>query len=855
MIANSMAQPQMEWQHCLGGSGIERGQSVIETSDGNILVVGYTESSDGDVSSSIGGVDIWVVKLTQSGVLLWEKCIGNASLSDYGLSVSLTNNGGFIVGGYISSGVNSAAYVVKLDSVANVEWSSTYGSSTSATAFSVLQTPTGEYIAVGTETIGNDKDYCVVKFDTAGNQIWNKHYGGGDSDMARDAAIAPDGGYILTGQTESINGDVTGNHGMQDYWVVKLDTAGNIEWQKCFGGTHNDVAQSIINTPDGGYITSGKAFSTDGDVTGHHGLNLNTDFWVVKMDSAGTLQWQKCIGYSGGDDAEAIYRTPQGNYILTGPLSSNTGEVPGNRGIFDLFVVCIDSLGNELWELCAGSTEEDYAYDAIPTSDGDIVVTGYVSGGDIDVTGFHGEDDVWVFKLNNDFNKITGNAYFDLNSNAIHDVNEPPAQHVTISENNTGRFSFSGLDGSYSIAVFDTGNFSTQPLSTFNYYTSPLPQNSTFTGFYQVDSLNDFVYQPTGSYNDLQISVTPLGSFRTNQNALYLINYENTGTTTITPTILFFPDNNVSYSSANPAPANVYTDSVVWSMPSLGPFETGSILITVHVNSGLLVGTAINSSARIDPVAGDANTSNNYADWVVHTMASLDPNNILVNRDTVFTSELISPPWLEYIINFQNTGNDTAFNVRVLNNLPVALEHPSIEIINSSHPVNAGYGSYAGLMEFNFNNILLPNKSVDTAGSHGFVRYRVKPVSTLLAGDSIKNAAAIYFDYNEPGLTDTAVTVISPGTPLGITADHASNSGFIIYPNPASHYIVIRRNVAFQKDEIILVSDLYGRKIMEKQVTDENGRDEITFNISFLEPGIYFISCGNYTAGKFLKMK
>ena len=135
-------------------------------------------------------------------------------------------------------------------------------------------------------------DYWVVKLDAAGNILWQKALGGTGTDVAQAITASADGGYVVAGYTGSTNGDVTGNHGSSDYWVVKLDAAGNILWQKALGGTGIDQAYAITASADGGYVV-GYTQSNDGDVTGNHGGN---DYWVVKLDAAGNILWQKAPG-------------------------------------------------------------------------------------------------------------------------------------------------------------------------------------------------------------------------------------------------------------------------------------------------------------------------------------------------------------------------------------------------------------------------------------------------------------------------------------------------------------------------------------------------------------------------------
>jgi hypothetical protein len=130
----------------------------------------------------------------------------------------------------------------------------------------------------------------------------------------------------------------------------------------------------------------------------------------------------------------------------------------------------------------------------------------------------------------------------------------------------------------------------------------PLTHTGNFSAIQQIDSLNDFAFQPTGTFNDLCISISPLGNFRSGFNANYALNYSNLGTTTLIPTIVFYPDNNVTFVSASITPTTITPDSVVFVLGTMNPFQSGQINITVNVNTGVPIGTSINSGAMILPI-------------------------------------------------------------------------------------------------------------------------------------------------------------------------------------------------------------------------------------------------------------
>lgn len=203
---------------------------------------------------------------------------------------------------------------------------------------SVRQTADGGYVAAGFANgpIGGS-DYHIVKLNSAGTTQWQKYYGGTSVDVAASIEQTTDGGYVVGGTTNSSNTDVTQNNGTDDYWVLKLNSLGNLEWQKALGGSTFDEGKSVQQTADGGFVICGKANSNNGLVTGNHGA---ADFWVVKLDSAGSLTWQKSLGGSGTDWGQSIRQTIDGGYIVAGSTGSfYNGDVTINYGDRDFWVV------------------------------------------------------------------------------------------------------------------------------------------------------------------------------------------------------------------------------------------------------------------------------------------------------------------------------------------------------------------------------------------------------------------------------------------------------------------------------------------------------------------------------------
>ena len=218
---------------------------------------------------------------------------------------------------------------------------------------------------------------------------WQKTFGGTGIEYAHSLIQTADGGYATAGWTSSNNGDVTGIHSIDttDFWVVKMSSTGQIEWQKTLGGTRRDEAYSIIQTRDGGYAVAGYTASNNGDVSGYYG---GGDFWVVKLSSTGQLEWQKTLGGTSTDIAYSLVQTVDGGYAVAGQTLSNDGDVSGNHGGGDFWVMKLSSIGQLEWQKTLGGTGEDFACSLIQTAEGGYAVAGRTISNDGDVSGNHG---------------------------------------------------------------------------------------------------------------------------------------------------------------------------------------------------------------------------------------------------------------------------------------------------------------------------------------------------------------------------------------------------------------------------------------------------------------------------------
>lgn len=438
-VLNAQVAPSIQWQKSFGGTIGETANSVLQAPDGGFVFAGYTKSKDGDVSGNNGMTDYWVVKLDAAGNLLWQQSLGGGD-QDAQWDLQLTNDGYVVAGqskskdGDITGNHGDHDYwIIRLNSVGEIIWEKSLGGSEEDEAYSVQQTDDGGFILAGNSQSGDgdvtmnqgEEDYWIVKLDADGNLMWQKSLGGSSEDEAYSAQQTADGGYIIAGESASTDGDVTGNHGEGDYWIVKLDAGGNLLWEKSYGGSSVDYPRMIRQSTDNGFVIAGWTSSMDGDITGNNG---DTDFWIVKLDAAGMLMWENCLGGSDYDFAYSVQQTFDAGFIVAGYSHSNDGDISGNHGSTDYCLMKLDVSGNLTWQKSLGGSDYDQAYSIQQTADSNYIVAGLSFSNDGDVSGNHvtpqgTTQDCWIVKLTND---VTGISFIPDN---IISVYPNPVQH------------------------------------------------------------------------------------------------------------------------------------------------------------------------------------------------------------------------------------------------------------------------------------------------------------------------------------------------------------------------------------------------------------------------------------------
>jgi len=254
-------------------------------------------------------------------------------------------------------------------------------------------------------------DYWIVKLDAASNIMWEKILGGSGDDLPYAICQTTDGGYIVSGRSNSsASGNVSeSNNGTDDFWIIKLDAYGNMVWDKLLGGSGLDLSYYIQQTSDGGYIAFGSSTSSGtGDVSGvSRGVR---DFWFIKLDASGNISWEKLYGGSGTEFGFTAHECRDGSFVMIGSSGSSvSGDVSSaTHGSYDFWVVKIDNTGNKIWDKVLGGSGDDRSFYVRQTSDDGYIVAGHsFSSASGDVTGVnHGGVDYWVVKLDSNGNKV-----------------------------------------------------------------------------------------------------------------------------------------------------------------------------------------------------------------------------------------------------------------------------------------------------------------------------------------------------------------------------------------------------------------------------------------------------------------
>jgi hypothetical protein len=357
--------PDTVWTRIFGGWNDDIGYEVKQLSDGGYIIACQTYS----FGASIDG---YLIRTDEYGETIWTRRYGGAD-HDGIHSLEITPDGGFIMAGYTHSygSGNSDVYLIKTDSLGDVQWTRTYGGDTLDVGKCVRQTPDGGYIVAGSTVPegASYEDMYLIKTTAIGDTIWTRTYGDTFIDCCNAVEMTSDGGYILVGRLASF------------ILLVKVDSIGSEIWSHTYGQGVGNEGYAVVETTDGGFI-----------VTGRTKLYLNGPrvHYLFRTDQNGDTLWTSMGGYPYDNDLHTLVRTLDNAYIAAGGKSTGSLFITG-----DIYVIKFDGAGNYLWESTYDVTSFEYAYSIQRTVDDGYIITGLSTNEPLPMTDY----DILLLKL------------------------------------------------------------------------------------------------------------------------------------------------------------------------------------------------------------------------------------------------------------------------------------------------------------------------------------------------------------------------------------------------------------------------------------------------------------------------
>jgi uncharacterized repeat protein (TIGR01451 family) len=895
LSSSSAFSQNLSWATQFKGINVKEISDGAVDNEGNIYTVGSFEGVvDFDPSPNVlnlnGGTmwadDIFITKQSPDGALIWVKQIGSTG-EDRARSITITNTGDVVITGVFTgvvdfdpnagvftiSGGESDIFILKLSGGGDFIWAkhirkttpSVYasGSFTYITCDNAgnlilaisFQDPfdfdPGPGVAVLTPVpptpplVVPSLDIAICKLSATGDFLWVKQIGNPDIDLAASVKVDNNGNIFFAGYiyatTDFDPGPGTFNIGNGAFgfsvYVSKFNSSGDLVW-----------ANNIDNTE--------WSRNMDIDFDTNNNLYVIGDDNLSKYSQNGNLQWSRTFppgpnNSYNGLEGKSVAIDGQGNIFIVSKLIIRADFDPGpgeyflsSSGVNDVAIAKYNVNGELIWANRIGGTAKDEpAFMVLDRTDKMIIGGLFSRTMDFDpgpdssnLTSVGTERDIFVAKYFKS-NTISGKVFKDNNGDGLQQANEPPLQNAMVKSTN-GSQNFYGISdstGKYKIAT-DPGTYDITPILPL-YYNSWLPatHNAVFgstTGVF--DTANHFGLRALSTTKDLRVTITNLAPARPGFATSCRITYTNLGTDTVSGDIVMTYDNRLEFTSATPTPNNNGSPILRFDYLNLPPSMSRDIDVRFLVSTTVSNGTILKTYVTGNPIAGDFNAANNIDSLSHLVTGSYDPNDKTVTPAGDLTPDFInSGKYLDYTIRFQNTGTDTAFTVVIRDSLNSNLDFSTLETIAASHHYSIAV-TQNNIVEWRFNNILLPDSNINEPRSHGFVRYRIKPKNALGGGSQIRNKAGIYFDYNLPVVTNetvntvTVVTSVNPG---------AIEIGSKIFPNPTHSTLHLQAKGYFY----YTVYDASGKII----VASTKEYNETDLDVSMLAKDIYFIEIKN----------
>ena len=792
------------WVSHFGGAGSDYSSKIVFDGVNAVWVVGHfqqTMTVGPYTLVSSGGYDVYIVKLDASnGAILMAKK-GGGTTNDYAMDFSLGSNGNlFFSGNYngtfvfpgatINSVGNGHAFLLELD-LAGVPVQS----------FGI----TGG-VSIWTHTVDVNGNIYIGGFSTAASIGFN-------------------------GSAQSMNG--------QNHFIAKFNAMGVFQYNtlSLFNGEiYGLSADSTGNIYFTGNFDSQASF---GPISLVNGANDNA--LLVKINNNGTYSWAKSFGGNGNDQGYDLNCKSNTQLLLTGVYTGNItfGTVPLTGGAnARAYLAKIDTSG-QVTSVVSGSSTNSSVFANSITSNGNGIYLSGTTFGTMNMAGLSASvSSSFLIKIAGNSNAITGKVFQDVNNNALLDVAEVGLPNVMVQVTNGSYQALSANNGFYEVFA-NAGTYAVNIPNMPLYHTlsTPLLQNAIFVGLGNVDSLNHFGLVPTPNMPDLRVTLTPTTAPKAGYVLGYMLSYKNVGTVAQNTTVNFTPPAGINYLSASPVPTLQIANNFQWQLGVLQPGQQGAVFIQFNIPVGTPIGFPLASQAQITPLTGDLTPIDNVATSQIQVVGPYDPNIKLVDKDTLYN--VSSADWLEYTVHFQNVGNDTAYNVVIIDTLSTFLDLASFELLAMSHqPLEVSFEGQ--IMTFRFNQIMLPDSTTNQVGSNGFVKFRLKHPASLPFLTEINNFVDIYFDFNDPIRTNTATTIHLDST-IAQSSILELNDGLRIFPNPTDTELTIKLSKSLYGSMQVILTDLSGRVHLVQTMNEQ----ETTINTSALKPGFYNVQVTN----------
>jgi uncharacterized repeat protein (TIGR01451 family) len=702
-------------------------------------------------------------------------------------------------------------------------------------------------------------DVFVAKFDTAGKVKWSRrfivgngfdNYMGGvfDIDVNKQGKLAVVGFFdaVININGQSLAG-VSGSSnplGRTSFLVVlDASTGSNLITRRYVSDYTNNYLTGVILKNDGSIISRarvrGGVFMLSTGVTVWGGWDL------VFTDNNGVDKSFKQIHTSHNYYTLDFGQDLSGN-IYSSCYVSNV-NTPTQSDSFNIRIEKYDTMGNFVYQSVINNLNiYTISYARFAIRDSIVAVTGSVLPryGNIQIGNNiidGGKDTVHTFvgSIMERNNVVTGTLFYDNNGNGIQDPQENGLPNKMIVAQPGFNITYTLAAGKYRLYT-DTGSFVMSVPNVPRYHTCiPQSYQINFSDYGQRLDNRTFALGPIPNIKDLRIDIAPLNIARPGFPINYFITYANVGTTVLSGTYSFNFTNDLDFLSSDSMTTFLNSDSAAWSYNNLKPGEIRINIVRFRVKPTTPIGKFIYQFGYIYPILNDTIPSDNKDSLRLTSAGSRDPNDKLVDPSTlIIDSAKAGKHYLEYTIRFQNTGTDTAFNIRVLDTISSKLDINSFEVISSSHFFEINF-KRPRVFEFYFPNILLPDSNRNEAGSHGFIKFRIKPVTSVILSDTIYNSASIYFDYNLPVETNISSSNFKNNVVTGVNGVRLNSGDLKLFPNPGRQSVTYKFRNIVREPVTVRIYDMSGRTVLTKVIYTTVPTTEGNIYIGRLKTGTY----------------